>query len=114
MVNDPFKYLFVSGCSMDHGFCTNDGSITDECICHPGWKGENCTECIAYPGCPEGGTCNEPWECQCPLGVVGSACGIERKHNTLPKYYHHQMSITCSNVNRFLSERSERNGGESA
>jgi hypothetical protein len=30
------------------GSCTNDGSLTDECICHPVWKGENCTECLAH------------------------------------------------------------------
>ncbi len=94
---------------MDHGFCVNEGQTTDECLCHPGWRGPNCTECVPYPGCPAGGTCDEPWECDCPDGVVGEACGVSSP-NTLPKFYHHRMSPKCRNVNKFLQRRKKERG----
>ena len=31
-------------------------------------------ECVTYPGCPVGGTCEEPWECNCPE-FMGEVCG---------------------------------------
>ena len=102
---------------MEHGYC--DGTIVDECLCHPGWQGVNCTECVPYPGCPSEGYCNKPWECICPAGVKGTlngqlfinlilnefnfqgdSCGSVSRHNLLPNYYHHQMSPSCQILNR--------------
>eukprot|EP00094_Tigriopus_californicus_P012846 TCALIF_12421-PA protein Name:"Similar to wif1 Wnt inhibitory factor 1 (Xenopus laevis)" AED:0.16 eAED:0.16 QI:0/0.38/0.42/0.85/0.53/0.57/14/174/1791 len=94
------------GCNMDHGFCTNENSSTDECICYPGYKGETCNECIKYPGCPSEGYCTEPWECLCPSGVNHKYCNTTVKHNLLPEYYHHEMSKTCCEMNKALSAMS--------
>ena len=116
---------------MDHGFCTNEKGFANECICYPGWSGPNCTECVKYPGksatlkaifpllginctchfvpgCPAEGTCNEPWECNCADGVEGKYCNHTVKHNLLPEYYHHHMSLTCRQLNRELTGRTDR------
>ena len=38
-----------------------------ECICHTGWSGSDCNQCIPYWACPEQGpnSCIEPNDCIC-------------------------------------------------
>eukprot|EP00095_Tigriopus_kingsejongensis_P002654 maker-scaffold439_size171548-snap-gene-0.22 protein:Tk02654 transcript:maker-scaffold439_size171548-snap-gene-0.22-mRNA-1 annotation:"delta-like protein a" len=101
------------GCNMEHGFCTNDNGIIDECICYPGYEGETCSECIKYPGCPSEGYCTEPWECLCPSGVNHKYCNTTVKHNLIPEYYHHEMSKSCCEMNKALSGLGGNPGTES-
>ncbi|KAJ0063096.1 hypothetical protein NL108_012559, partial [Boleophthalmus pectinirostris] len=41
--------------------------------CKPGWQGENCDRCVAFPGCVHG-SCEKAWQCVCEEGWVGSLC----------------------------------------
>ncbi len=41
--------------------------------CHPGWRGENCTECVPLPDCLNG-FCDKPLECKCQDGYLGQFC----------------------------------------
>ena len=55
--------------------------------CHPGWTGENCTECIPLPGCHwRNGYCSKPMECKCHYGYHGNFC----KHANCTKGCHDQ------------------------
>ena len=47
--------------------------MPDTCTCKPGWRGDNCSECIPYWKC-EYGTCDQPWECNCETGYSGNEC----------------------------------------
>lgn len=41
--------------------------------CHPGWTGQNCSECIKAPRCTNG-ICTRPYECICNEGYNGTFC----------------------------------------
>ena len=49
-----------------HGTCKEPG----ECTCHPGWTGEDCSECVPLPDC-QNGFCEKPLECRCEPGYEG-------------------------------------------
>ncbi|KAJ0008999.1 hypothetical protein NQD34_016414 [Periophthalmus magnuspinnatus] len=57
------------GCNTENGFCEKPG----KCRCKPGWQGENCDRCVAFPGCVHG-SCEKAWQCVCEEGWVGSLC----------------------------------------
>lgn len=57
------------GCNTENGFCEKPG----KCRCKPGWQGENCDRCVAFPGCMHG-SCEKAWQCVCEEGWVGSLC----------------------------------------
>ena len=62
---------------MNHGYCVNEGTTTKECLCHPGWMGDDCSERIE---------------------------GAERRwQEGLSSYYHHEMSASCKIYNQRLS-----------
>ena len=61
---------------MTHGYCVNEGDTTDQCLCHPGWMGDTCSERI-----PE-------W----------------RGQEGLSTYYHHEMSASCKIYNQRISD----------
>ncbi|XP_008307716.1 protein delta homolog 1 [Cynoglossus semilaevis] len=56
-------------CSAENGFCEKPG----KCRCKPGWQGDNCDQCLRFPGCLHG-TCEKAWQCVCDEGWVGSLC----------------------------------------
>ena len=68
---------------MSHGYCVNEGDTTEECLCHPGYTGLNCTERIA-----------------------GAA---DRWQHGLDSYYHHQMSASCKVYNQRISNGKQSN-----
>lgn len=41
--------------------------------CKPGWQGDQCDQCVPFPGCLHG-TCEKAWQCICEEGWVGSLC----------------------------------------
>jgi len=73
--------LCDAACSTPRGVCREPGI----CQCQMGWMGENCRECVKYPGCEHGsceacdenGHCNKPWSCVCDQGWEGSLCNIK-------------------------------------
>uniref|UniRef100_A0A3P8TNI1 Protein delta homolog 1 n=1 Tax=Amphiprion percula TaxID=161767 RepID=A0A3P8TNI1_AMPPE len=58
-----------AGCNTENGFCEKPG----KCRCKPGWQGDNCDQCVPFPGCLHG-TCEKAWQCICKEGWVGSLC----------------------------------------
>ncbi|CAN9502052.1 unnamed protein product [Ophioblennius macclurei] len=58
-----------AGCNPENGFCEKAG----KCRCKPGWRGENCEQCVTFPGCLHG-RCEKAWQCMCEDGWVGSLC----------------------------------------
>merc|ERR1719322_939632 len=62
------KPICKEGCQ--HGHCSQPG----ECICHPGWFGPNCDQCVKLPGCTHNGYCTKPMECKCQPGWTGHFC----------------------------------------
>ncbi|XP_044231956.1 protein delta homolog 1 isoform X1 [Thunnus albacares] len=58
-----------AGCNTENGFCEKPG----KCRCKPGWQGDNCDQCVPFPGCLHG-TCEKAWQCICEEGWVGSLC----------------------------------------
>uniref|UniRef100_A0A3B4V026 Delta like non-canonical Notch ligand 1 n=1 Tax=Seriola dumerili TaxID=41447 RepID=A0A3B4V026_SERDU len=58
-----------AGCNTENGFCEKPG----KCRCKPGWQGDNCDQCLPFPGCLHG-TCEKAWQCICEEGWVGSLC----------------------------------------
>ena len=63
-----FSAICKEGCQ--HGHCSQPG----ECICHPGWFGPNCDQCVKLPGCTHNGYCTKPMECKCQPGWTGHFC----------------------------------------
>ncbi|CAG7828890.1 unnamed protein product [Allacma fusca] len=51
------------------------------CICHSGWTGPDCSECIRYPGCKHG-RCAKQWECECEEGWGGLFCNQDLNYCT--------------------------------
>lgn len=41
--------------------------------CKPGWQGQDCDQCVPFPGCLHG-TCEKAWQCICSEGWMGSLC----------------------------------------
>ena len=80
---------YILGCDLEHGFCYEP----DECFCHTGWSGKECSTCVTQPNCP--GTCAIPAGCVC--SNVTGVCSIE--HNPprftilLPKYSMDRMCL---------------------
>ena len=95
----PYIIVRTIGCNMDHGFCANENG-TAECLCHPGWSGPDCDTCIKYPGCPDQGTCDRPWECDCSPDLDNPFCNKNNRISTLPEYHHHEMDASCKELNR--------------
>ncbi|XP_026163272.1 protein delta homolog 1 isoform X1 [Mastacembelus armatus] len=58
----------IAGCNTENGFCERG-----KCRCKPGWQGDNCNQCVTFPGCVHG-TCEKAWQCICREGWVGSLC----------------------------------------
>ncbi|XP_056266849.1 protein delta homolog 1 [Pseudoliparis swirei] len=58
-----------AGCNTENGFCEKPG----KCRCKPGWQGENCEQCVSFPGCRHG-ACEKAWQCVCEEGWGGSLC----------------------------------------
>ena len=60
-------------------FCTHPPSFMggpkapDHFACQIGWDGLDCSICVPNPGCQHG-SCNEPFECNCDSGWIGSQC----------------------------------------
>ena len=52
--------------------------MPETCWCRDGWKGENCSECVPYWNCQNGGYCNKPYECICKPGFFGKDCSETR------------------------------------
>jgi len=48
------------------------------CRCVLGWKGNDCSECITYTGCPSTGNCTSPWQCTCS-DTNNPLCNIHTK-----------------------------------
>ena len=93
----PFIIKFISGCNLDHAYCTKPG----ECLCDVGWSGKNCTECIAQQKCP--GSCNMPAGCVCTeTGKRGH--GVCRINDSPPSLTQnelkHTMRETCFMYNK--------------
>ena len=63
-----------------------------ECICKPGYEGNDCGDCVTYPGCPDyPGDCVEPWDCICPPTEPQDwPCGIGsfRNNVNITKFHH--------------------------
>ena len=74
--------LVASGCNLEHGYCTKP----DECICHIGWSGSNCTECVSQQNCP--GSCSTPSGCVCidPKDQEKGICQIENNPPMFTEY----------------------------
>lgn len=56
--------------------------------CRSGWRGENCDQCVPYPGCQHGYCTDSPWKCICDVNWGGILCdqGMYKfvsYHNTL-------------------------------
>ena len=89
--------IFVSGCNLDHAYCTKPG----ECLCDVGWSGKNCTECIVQQKCP--GSCNMPAGCVC-TETRQKGQGICRINDSPPSLtkndLKHTMRDTCFMYNR--------------
>ena len=93
----PSILTFVSGCNLDHAYCTKPG----ECLCDVGWSGKNCTECIAQQKCP--GSCNMPAGCVCTETRKRGhgVCRINDSPPSLTKNeLKHTMRETCFMYNR--------------
>ena len=67
-----------------HGTCKEPG----ECTCHPGWTGEDCSECVPLPDC-QNGFCEKPLECRCRPGYEGQGPMINERTPLLcpPVFY---------------------------
>ena len=76
---------------MTHGYCVNEGTTTEECLCHPGWMGETCSDKI--PPVPSSFLRSSP----------RSESGVEWSGEGLSSYYHHEMSASCKIYNQRLS-----------
>nr|XP_045585082.1 uncharacterized protein LOC123747094 [Procambarus clarkii] len=59
----------LAGCHPVHGNCTQPG----QCLCAPGWRGRECSECIPRSGCQHG-SCTTPDQCLCHPGWSGPLC----------------------------------------
>nr|ABK56704.1 delta protein [Parhyale hawaiensis] len=79
------------GCHPKQGFCEKP----NQCQCHLGWQGENCDQCMIYPGCDHG-TCNSPWECTCDEGWGGLFCNLDLNYCTNHKPC--KNGATCFNT----------------
>ena len=68
------RFLFNSAAicaeNCSHGHCTVPG----ECVCHPGWFGPNCDQCMESPDCVHGRCVDTPLQCQCYDGYQGTCC----------------------------------------
>ena len=66
--NSSIAFFFLAVCREGcvHGTCKEPG----ECTCHPGWTGEDCSECVPLPDC-QNGFCEKPLECRCRPGYEG-------------------------------------------
>ncbi|OWF52623.1 Fibropellin-1 [Mizuhopecten yessoensis] len=66
------------------GTCVAFGSVRKQCLCQPGYTGENCeiniNECTLNPqGCLYNGTCSDgvnAYSCQCRPGFSGNRCHV--------------------------------------
>ena len=95
LVKYSFRHTWVcinvfSGCNLEHGYCTKP----DECICHVGWKGSNCTECVVQPNCPGG--CSTPACCVC--SNPSDNTGICKIKNIPPKLTKSQLPYTMDHT----------------
>ena len=64
------------GCArkwLNLGFFTSHDIIL-VCSCHPGWSGDNCTECEPRDDCVYGRCVTRPFECVCYSGFQGKSC----------------------------------------
>ena len=88
---------------MEHGYCTKP----EECICHVGWSGANCTECVTQQNCPGG--CSTPAGCVC-IDPNDSFKGICQVQNNPPKFtkYKKRSSLEheCLIYNKVQQEKS--------
>ena len=75
-INLVFQYfkdfsLSIADCNdCQHGRCL----APNECVCYDGWKGDNCTECLAIPGCDHGTCGDHPNTCECFEKWGGHLC----------------------------------------
>ena len=53
-----------------HGSC----QVPGECVCHPGWFGPNCDQCMENPDCVHGRCVDHPFQCKCYDGYEGTCC----------------------------------------
>ena len=64
--------FFAAVCAENciHGSCTFPG----ECVCHQGWFGPTCDQCMENPDCVHGRCVDSPFQCQCHDGYQGTYC----------------------------------------
>ena len=82
-VIEMISILIAIGCNLEHGYCTKP----DECICHVGWSGSNCTECVSQQNCP--GSCSTPSGCVC-IDPKDQEKGICQIKNNPPMFTKHK------------------------
>ncbi|XP_018650616.1 cell polarity protein [Schistosoma mansoni] len=71
------------------GRCISTDSITYECECQPGWRGDHCEENIddCVHKCKNGVTCHDlldDFYCTCLIGFEGRYCEINREFSSKP------------------------------
>ena len=102
----PIVCQRFAGCNLDNGYCIHPG----QCICHVGWSGSQCTECVVQQNCP--GKCSVPAGCVCPDSQV-NINGICQIKNNPPKVTQHNIPHTmdqgCLIYNKIWNENYARN-----
>ena len=66
-----YDFFFAALCDdCDHGHCISPS----ECVCHLGWMGDTCSQCVEHPNCVMGRCVDHPMECICFDGFDGPNC----------------------------------------